>query len=92
MRHCSQTATAFADFGRSLLLRPAKRPKHKCYREELAAQRNDAGGTHHWVSTYNVGPWLVFDKLIGTESKESEVKKMAGFAHICARTLNRGRI
>ncbi|MCQ3029211.1 hypothetical protein NLO88_00900 [Pseudomonas syringae] len=65
---------------------------NKCYGGELAAQRNDAGGTHHWVSTYNVGRWFVFDKLIGAESKDSESKKMAGFAHICTQTLNRGRI
>lgn len=65
---------------------------NKCYVGELAAQRNDAGGTHHWVSTYNVGRWFVFDKLIGAESKGSESKKMAGFAHICTQTLNRGRI
>ncbi|PHN32627.1 hypothetical protein [Pseudomonas sp. ICMP 561] len=65
---------------------------NKCYGGELAAQRNDAGGTHHWVSTYNVGRWFVFDDFIGAESKLAESAKMAGFAHICTQTLNRGRI
>lgn len=65
---------------------------NKCNGGELAAQRNDAGGTHHWVSTYNVGRWFVFDGFIGVESKLAESAKMAGFAHICIQTLNRGRI
>ncbi|MCQ2998627.1 hypothetical protein NLO98_02495 [Pseudomonas syringae] len=65
---------------------------NKCYGGELAAQRNDAGGTHHWVSTYNVGRWFVFDGFIGAESKLAESAKMAGFAHICTQNLNRGRI
>lgn len=64
----------------------------KCYGGQKNSKRNAAEAPAlFWNSQYNVGGWFAYDGVIGDQSLKTFAKHIYGIAHVCSRTLVKGR-